>query len=67
VKKLILLTVDTGLEDDYLQDALYAELVVKLRPFVPGETAELHKLRATNLVVIDVGKLLSDLEGEEIP
>jgi hypothetical protein len=67
VRKLILLTVDTDLGDDYMEDALFAELVLKLRPFVPGETAELHKLRASHLVVIDVERLLGKLEGEELP
>jgi hypothetical protein len=62
-KKLLLITVDTDKDDDYLEDALHVELVLKLRPFVPGETAELVKLRAGNLVVIDVDGLLGKLGG----
>ena len=51
MKKLILVTVDTNKEDDYLEDMLAGELTLKLRPFVPGETAELVKLKVIKLKV----------------
>jgi hypothetical protein len=59
--KLILITVDTDKDPNWLADALSAEVVLKLRPFVPGETAELLKLKAEGVSVIDLGDLMGDL------
>jgi hypothetical protein len=59
--KLLLITVETDKDNDYLADALVAELTLKLRPFVPGETAELLKLKAECISVIDLGGLLGDM------
>jgi hypothetical protein len=60
MKKLILVTVDTDKENDYLADALSVELVFKLRPFVPGETAELVKLRGEEVTVLDFKDLIPE-------
>ena len=61
-KKLILITVDTDKDNDYLADALRVDLTFKLRPFVPGETAELVTLRGEQVSVMD----LKDLIPEEL-
>jgi hypothetical protein len=52
VKKLILVTVDTNKDDAFLEDMLAGELTLKLRPFVPGDTAELVKLKALKVKVV---------------
>lgn len=52
MKKLILVTVDTDRDDAFLEDMLSGELNLKLRPFVPGETAELVKLKALEVKVV---------------
>lgn len=57
MKKLILVTVDTDKEDNYLADALSAKIVFRLRNFVPGEPDELVRLAVENMVVIDMKEL----------
>lgn len=59
--KLILITVDTDKDCDYLADAVSVEITFKLRPFVPGETAELLKVKAEGISVLELGDLLGDL------
>ena len=58
MKKLILITVNTEKENAYLEDALRVELTLKLRPFVPGETAELLKLSVKSMVVLNADEVL---------
>ena len=60
MKKMIIVTVDTDKDSDWIADALSVELVLKLRPFVPGETAELLKLKAECVSVMDLKDLLPE-------
>lgn len=60
--KLILLTVETDKDNDYLADALSAEVVFKLRPFVPGDIAKMLRLKATGVSVVELGDLLGGVD-----
>jgi hypothetical protein len=50
-RKLIMVTVDTDKEDAWLEDCLSGYLTLKLRPFVPDETAELVTLPVRRVIV----------------
>jgi hypothetical protein len=58
MKNLILITVNTEKENAYLEDAVGVELVLKLKPFVPHETAELLKLSVRSMVVLNADEVI---------